>query len=161
MNINSNTRKLHLSTAAPSPLTRYVLLAAFFTLVSWLPSPAQNVVLSGAIGGRVTDASGAVVPGVSVAVRNLATGLEQSATTNHNGLYRFMGLMPGTYSVTASGKGFHDIEALVRVLVGNTTSQDLRLQVGAERRHDKGHRGDAASAACGIFGQHRPGPLVH
>ena len=131
MNINSNTRKLHLSTAAPSPLTRYVLLAAFFTLVSWLPSPAQNVVLSGAIGGRVTDASGAVVPGVSVAVRNLATGLEQSATTNHNGLYRFMGLMPGTYSVTASGKGFHDIEALVRVLVGNTTSQDLRLQVGA------------------------------
>ena len=131
MKINLKTRKLRPSTAASSPLTPTLLFAAFFILVSWLPSEAQNVVLSGAIGGRVTDQSGAVVPGVSVVVRNLATGLEQSATTNHHGLYRFMALMPGTYSVTASGKGFHDIEALVRVLVGNTTSQDLRLQVGA------------------------------
>ena len=131
MKINLKTRKLRPSTAASSPLTPTLLFAAFFILVSCLPSEAQNVVLSGAIGGRVTDQSGAVVPGVSVVVRNLATGLEQSATTNHNGLYRFMALMPGTYSVTASGKGFHDIEALVRVLVGNTTSQDLRLQVGA------------------------------
>ena len=131
MKINLKTRKLRPSTAASSPLTPTLLFAAFFILVSCLPSEAQNVVLSGAIGGRITDQSGAVVPGVSVVVRNLATGLEQSATTNHHGLYRFMALMPGTYSVTASGKGFHDIEALVRVLVGNTTSQDLRLQVGA------------------------------
>ena len=39
--------------------------------------------------------------------------------------------MPGTYSVTASLKGFRDVQVLVRVLVGNTTSQDIRLQVGA------------------------------
>ena len=112
MKINLKTRKLRPSTAASSPLTPTLLFAAFFILVSCLPSEAQNVVLSGAIGGRVTDQSGAVVPGVSVVVRNLATGLEQSATTNHNGLYRFMALMPGTYSVTASGKGFHDYRKL-------------------------------------------------
>jgi hypothetical protein len=39
--------------------------------------------------------------------------------------------MPGTYSITASIKGFRDVQALVRVQVGNTTVQDIKLQVGA------------------------------
>jgi hypothetical protein len=105
-------------------------MAALLFLATMRQSPAQNSVLTGAIGGRVTDQAGAVVPEASVAVRNLATGLQLSATTNHAGIYHFLVLMPGTYSVTASGKGFHDVEALVQVLVGNTTSQDVRLQVG-------------------------------
>lgn len=92
---------------------------------------AQNVVLTGGIGGRITDQSGAVVPGASVGLRNLATGLQQSTVSNHAGVYQFLALMPGTYSVTSTAKGFHDVEALVRVLVGNTTSLDLRLHVGA------------------------------
>jgi hypothetical protein len=92
---------------------------------------AQNVVLTGAISGRVTDASGAVVPGASLVLRNLNTGVQQSAATNRNGLYRFAALVPGTYSVTASLKGFHDVEALVRVQVGNTTLQDVKLRAGA------------------------------
>jgi hypothetical protein len=92
---------------------------------------AQNVVLTGALGGRVTDLSGAVLPGASVVVRNLATGVEQTSTTNHAGLYRFPAVMPGSYSITAGVKGFRDVQVLVRVLVGNTTSQDIKLQVGA------------------------------
>jgi len=92
---------------------------------------AQNVVLTGSLGGRVTDQSGAVVPGASVVVENLATGVQQSAQTNHAGLYRFPVVMPGNYSVTAGLKGFRDVKVLVRVLVGNTTSQDIKLQVGA------------------------------
>jgi len=128
--MNIKTKTLRPSTATSIPLTTRFLFAAFFVVVSMLQLPAQNVVLSGAIGGRITDRTGAAVPGVSVVVRSLATGLQQSAATNHTGLYQFLALMPGTYSVTATGKGFHDIEALVRVLVGNTTSQDLRLEVG-------------------------------
>jgi hypothetical protein len=89
------------------------------------------VVLTGSLGGRVTDPTGAVVPGVSVAVTNLGTGVSQSAEANRAGLYRFPALMPGSYSITASLKGFRDVRGLVRVLVGNTTSQDIRLQVGA------------------------------
>ena len=38
---------------------------------------------------------------------------------------------PGSYSITASLKGFRDVQVLVQVLVGNTTSQDIKLQVGA------------------------------
>src|SRR5580693_1938304 len=92
---------------------------------------AQNVVTAGSLGGRVTDPSGAVVPGASVIARNLATGVEQSVETNHTGLYRFPVTMPGTYAITASLKGFRDVQALVEVRVGNTTSQDMKLQVGA------------------------------
>jgi len=101
-----------------------ILLASFFLT-------AQNVVLTGSLGGRVTDASGAIVPGASVVVRSLTTGVQQSAQTNHAGLYRLPVVMPGAYSITASLKGFRDVQVLVRVLVGNTTSQDIKLQVGA------------------------------
>src|SRR5271169_4516828 len=101
------------------------------TLASCALLTAQNVILTGALSGRVTDPSGAVVPGASVVVMNLATGVQQSAETNHAGLYRFPVVMPGTYSITAGLKGFRDVQVLVRVLVGNTTSQDIKLRVGA------------------------------
>jgi hypothetical protein len=38
--------------------------------------------------------------------------------------------MPGTYSITTSHKGFRDVQVLVRVLIGNTTSQDITLRAG-------------------------------
>ncbi|MGA2376309.1 MAG: carboxypeptidase regulatory-like domain-containing protein [Candidatus Sulfotelmatobacter sp.] len=109
-----------------SAVCSFVLVLASCALLS-----AQNVVLTGALGGRITDQSGAVVPGASVLLRNLATGVQQSAETNHAGLYRFPVLMPGSYSVTTSLKGFRDVQALVQVRVGTTTSQDIKLQVGA------------------------------
>jgi len=100
-----------------------VLVAACISLA------AQNVVLTGAIAGRVTDPDGAVVPDVSITLRNLATAVEQSQHTNHAGIYQFSALKPGTYSVTATRTGFRDVVVLVRVLLGNTTTQDVKLQV--------------------------------
>jgi hypothetical protein len=128
MKVSSNTLTLG-QLSATSRLLRILLLPMLF-LASVIQLPAQNVVLTGAISGRVTDHAGAVVPGASILVRDLATGRQQSAVTNHDGLYQILALMPGTYSVTATGNGFRDSEALVRVLVGNTTLQDLRLEVG-------------------------------
>jgi Carboxypeptidase regulatory-like domain/TonB dependent receptor len=110
---------------------RVAVLVVLVLLASCVLLSAQNVVLTGSLGGRVTDQSGAVVPGASVLVRNLATGVQQSAETNQTGLYRFPVLMPGSYSVITSLKGFRDVQALVLVRVGNTTSQDIKLQVGA------------------------------
>jgi hypothetical protein len=111
-------------------LCRLVLSSALLANIVLI---AQNVVLTGALGGRITDASGAIMAGASVVLRNLATGTQQSCETNRAGIYRFPVLMPGTYSVTADIKGFRDVQALVRIQVGNTTSQDMKLQVGASR----------------------------
>jgi hypothetical protein len=131
MENNSKTKTFRRFSTTPGRFTNRFLLASLFALASMLQLPAQNVVLTGALGGRITDQSGAVVAGAPVVVRNLATGVEQSAETNHSGLYRFPVLMPGTYSVTTSLKGFRDVQGLVQVRVGNTTSQDIKLQVGA------------------------------
>jgi hypothetical protein len=109
---------------------RLAVCSVLAVLASCAMLAAQNVVLTGALSGRVTDQSGAVVPGVSVVVRNLATGVQQSAETNHAGLYWFPAVLPGSYSVHANLKGFREVEALVRVQVGNSTSQDIKLQVG-------------------------------
>ena len=110
---------------------RRVACCVLGVLASCVLLAAQNVVLTGALSGRVTDQSGAVVPGVSVVARNLATGVQQSAETNRAGLFWFPAVMPGSYSVYANLKGFREVEALVRVQVGNTTSQDIKLKVGA------------------------------
>ncbi len=105
--------------------------AALFFLANGGFLAAQSAVLTGALDGRVTDQGGAVVPGAEIQLQNLATGVQQTSQTNQTGLFRFPALMPGSYSVTASLKGFRDVQALVRVRVGNTTSQDIKLQVGA------------------------------
>ena len=100
-------------------------LAAIMPLVT-----AQNVVLSGAISGRVMDANGAVVPDAAVVVQNLAIGVQQKVVTNRTGLYHFSALAPGAYSVTVSAAGFREAGSIVQVLVGNNTVQDVRLQAG-------------------------------
>ncbi|MGB9468066.1 MAG: TonB-dependent receptor, partial [Candidatus Acidiferrum sp.] len=115
-----------------SPSTRYSVVA--FLLVANLIGislRAQNVVLNGALSGRITDPHGAVVPGASVVAKNLDTGVEAATVTSSSGLYRFSVLSPGSYSITAGFKGFRNSTGLVQVQVGNTTSQDFELQVGA------------------------------
>ena len=103
---------------------------AVIVLASCVLVAAQNVVITGSLSGRVTDQTGAVVPGAAVGLRNLATGVNQTAETNRSGLYRFTALTPGTYSLAANLKGFREVQALVRILVGTTTSQDVRLEIG-------------------------------
>src|SRR5918996_1198037 len=56
--------------------------------------------------GKVSDASGAVVPGATVEVTNVATGVTTPTTSNEEGNYRVPFLNPGTYRVTATLEGF-------------------------------------------------------
>jgi Carboxypeptidase regulatory-like domain/TonB dependent receptor len=115
------------------PATKCLAVLGTWLVSVWcLPSSAQNVVLTGAISGRVTDSSAAIISQTPINLRNLATGTEQSGFSNRAGFYHFSALMPGTYSVTVTRAGFRDAAALVRVLVGNTTVQDFKLQVGAK-----------------------------
>ena len=109
-----------------------LLLTGFFVLASPIAIllHAQNVVSSGALSGLVTDQRGGMVPRASVVIRNLDTGVETATETSHSGLYRFNVLLPGSYSIAVSLKGFRTMHSLVQVQVGNTTSMDFELQVG-------------------------------
>jgi len=62
----------------------------------------RSVVLTGSLSGRVTDSSGAAVPGASVVMQNLATGVQQTAATKHEGLYQFPVNKLRRWSVTQS-----------------------------------------------------------
>src|SRR5687767_7999228 len=77
---------------------------ALFTLFAPPDAAAQDP--RGTLNGVVSDSSGAVMPGVTVLVKNTQTGVQQQTVTNEEGFYRALYLDPGTYSVTAELSGF-------------------------------------------------------
>src|SRR5439155_4281843 len=95
-----------------------------------LPASAQGV---GAIGGSVADASGAVLPGVTVTLANAqgSVGGRQVTTTDERGAYQFIRLVPGTYSVKAELSGFRPAEQRDIVVNADVTARaDLKLEIG-------------------------------
>lgn len=61
---------------------------------------------TGTISGTVSDATGAVIPGAAVTVKNVDTGVSRSLTTNAQGRYVVPQLSPGDYEVTTTASGF-------------------------------------------------------
>jgi hypothetical protein len=78
-----------------------VLVAVLATVTS-----SFSQVLYGSLTGTVTDSTGAVVVGANVTAVEIQTGVSQSAETDSAGIYRFSNLLPGSYKVTISTKGF-------------------------------------------------------
>jgi len=108
-----------------------VLFLAIVFLAGWRGVSA-NAQTSGAgtIAGTVTDASHAIVPGASVTVTNIDTGVVHDYTTNSDGLYTAPFLLPGHYTVVASGANLGSVEAKnLMLLVGQTMTIDLTLAV--------------------------------
>src|SRR5215472_6050075 len=107
----------------------FALLAALFLFA--LGTLAQSTT-DGAIGGGVTDSSGAVVPGANVTARNLGTSATVKATADGNGRYLIAHLQPGTYSLEISARGFGAYKATnITVEVGRATAVDAALSVQA------------------------------
>jgi Carboxypeptidase regulatory-like domain/TonB dependent receptor-like, beta-barrel len=83
------------------------------------------------ITGRVTDASGAVIPGVSVSIVQKSTNFKNLVETNSEGIYRVPSLQPGEYTVTFEMSGFMKIvRDGVELRTGDTLALDASLQVG-------------------------------
>lgn len=107
-----------------------VMLMALCVLSS--DSFAQSTT-DGAIGGVVTDQSGAIVPGANITASNPGTGSAAMATTDGNGRYLIGHLQPGTYSMEISAKGFARFKATsVIVEIGRVTTIDASLGVQAQ-----------------------------
>jgi hypothetical protein len=86
----------------------------------------------GSISGLVSDPSGAIVSGAKVTALNHATGITQHTVTSDAGLYSFVSLNPGIYTVTASQKGFESVaQNNVLVTVDQVTTVNIALQVGS------------------------------
>ena len=86
---------------------------------------------TGTLAGIARDSSGGVLPGVSVRVRNVATGLARDAMTDPEGRYRIPNIDPGEYQLRAELSGFRTtINRGVMVTVGGTTEADVAMTVG-------------------------------
>ena len=90
------------------------LLLCVFTIAAYGQTTG-----AGTISGSLTDPTGSLIPGVTIAIRNTDTGIERSLASNDAGLYTAPFLPPGHYEITASKQGFAKV-----------VRKDLTLQVG-------------------------------
>src|SRR6059036_2210917 len=81
--------------------------------------------------GTVTDSAGAVVPGASVQVKNIATGRVQEVPTDEQGRYTIANLPIGEYEAQASLAGFQTtVRRGITLIVGAQAIVDFSLSVG-------------------------------
>jgi hypothetical protein len=92
------------------------------------PAAAQSLI-SGDIAGTVTDPSGAAIQGATITATNTGTGLVKTVTTGGAGDYK-IGLLPvGSYTVNIAAPNFQTVQQTVNVVVGQTVSVTVSLQV--------------------------------
>jgi len=108
-----------------------ILCCAVALLLS-CPTATQAQIYYGTITGIVTDATGAVVSGATVTVKNVGTGTVSTATTSDSGQYFVAQLPVGAYEVHIAQKGFKEFVATsVEVHTSSETKVDAQLQLGA------------------------------
>ncbi len=113
-------------------LIALLVLVMFVSQVLVSSTSAQTTVGTGSIVGNVTDPSNAVISSAKVSITNVATGHVMSLTTNSAGAYNSGALLPGDYKVQVGARGFRQMEMPVTVLVGNTATVNMKLEIGQE-----------------------------
>lgn len=102
-------------------LGRLAILAGVFLAGSFGAAFGQAT-NAGDISGTVTDTSGAAIPGATVTVTNIDTGVTHTYTTNAAGVYDTSSIVAGNYKVTFSREGFSTlVRSSVTIPVGPTT----------------------------------------
>ena len=85
----------------------------------------------GGVNGTITDPTGAMVPGTTVTLSNVGTGVEVTGQSNSSGFFVFVNVQPGNYTLVAEQTGFKTaILPTFNVGVNQTVTQNLVLQVG-------------------------------
>jgi outer membrane receptor protein involved in Fe transport len=102
------------------------LLMATLAL-AMLAGAAAAQTSTGRIRGTVTDEGGAGVVGADIRARNIASGVERSATSNESGAYTLAGLVPATYDVSVRRIGSRPQANRVQVQIGQTLNLDFTL----------------------------------
>ncbi len=105
----------------------FVLLAIVVLLVA-LPLFAQSQATTGVIEGTVVDASGAAIPGVTVTIRNTATGYEVVVVTDAAGHFRAVLLPVGPYRLSPrSGAIYVAHSVSCGVVIGPISSRGVAI----------------------------------
>jgi hypothetical protein len=105
-----------------------IALVALLTL-HCVPADCQT---NATVVGTTKDSSGAVLPGVQVVIRNLATSIESHAISGNDGEFSIPNLPASHYSITFSKAGFRSsIIPDVELLVAQQAAMDAQLEIGS------------------------------
>jgi hypothetical protein len=113
-------------------MRRRIPAVVAIVLLAFMASVASAQQTQSSIQGRVTDESGAGIPGAVVIITHQASGMFRQVVSTDDGSYYVTGVLPGPYRVTAELTGFKKFERTdVQLTIGNTSTVDITLQVGA------------------------------
>ena len=121
-------------------LSRLILVSVLLSTTALLAQTFRGTIL-----GTVTDASGAVVSGAKVTVKNVNTGLERTTETSADGSYAITELPIGTYNVTMSQSGFQ-----------TSVTNNVSVEVAGERRVDVAFKTGQVSERVEVSGEVLP-----
>ncbi len=106
-------------------------LSRWIFLVAMCVACFAQTMGTGTIRGTVTDASGSIIAGATVKVKNQSTGMERSAVTGSSGTYVFPALQVGKYTITTSSPGFKTLtQENVNLDVDTNATVNVSLPVG-------------------------------
>jgi len=100
-------------------------IVVLFVASLCLTVPASAQVANAVVTGIATDTQGGVLPGVTMTVTNVESGVVRTIVTEADGRYRLGGVPPGRYHLTAELPGFANVEV-----------KDITLTIGFEYTRD-------------------------
>jgi hypothetical protein len=110
---------------------RSALALAVALVLSVGAAQAQSTAVNGTIEGTIKDASGGLLPGVTVTVSNTDTGAERVVVTDSNGIYRATLLPLGSYQISAELAGFKKLQQTqIPITAGTTAVINMTMDVG-------------------------------
>ena len=113
-------------------MARFSVFALVGLVLVLAPLASAQQLDTALIVGTVSDASGAVIPGVNVTFNHVATGTTYLSSTNEEGNYRSNPLRIGEYLVIAESDGFRTYSGSgVALSIGDVRQLDIVLEVGA------------------------------
>ncbi|HYT76566.1 MAG TPA: TonB-dependent receptor, partial [Vicinamibacterales bacterium] len=110
-------------------MMRMSVIVALLALVA--PSAALAQVDRATLSGTVKDSGGAVLPGATVSIKNLATNVASQQPTTETGSYLFVNLIPGKYQIDVELSGFKKSSQVVTLDVGARARVDASLEIGS------------------------------
>ena len=111
-------------------LGQLLLFGSVLSLSLSLSLPLRAQVSGAIVTGALTDAQGGAVAAAKVSARNVQTNVVTETTTNVDGAYSILNLIPSDYEVSASASGFSTSVAKVTLTVGAKQEMNFSLSVG-------------------------------
>ncbi|MDH5406120.1 MAG: TonB-dependent receptor [Candidatus Aminicenantes bacterium] len=111
-------------------MRKHIFLVSLFILFASVLAFGQTA----DVVGQLSDETGAVLPGVTITLRNVDTGMVRTTVTSERGLYSIRAVPPGNYDITAELEGFETLtQTGLKLTIGTTATINISLKIAAVR----------------------------